>query len=260
MNDRRLRRMTESLRAGLPDLRRRGGALAWRTFELARAEIAILATICVLAGGLWAFINLADEVSEGETEGFDRAVLLAFRNPADAADPVGPPWFEEMVRDVTALGSNFVLTLVTLSVIGYLLLAKKHGAALLVLVSVGGGTILGTLLKIAFERPRPDLVPHGAEVYTASFPSSHAMLAAVTYLTLGALLARLEVKRRVKVFFLALSVLVTILVGLSRIYLGVHWPTDVLAGWAVGAAWGMAVWLVALWLQRSGSVEQTNTA
>jgi undecaprenyl-diphosphatase len=91
-----------------------------------------------------------------------------------------------------------------------------------------------------------------------SFPSNHAMGSAVTYLTLGALLARLEVKPRVKGYFLVISVLLTVLVGLSRIYLGVHWPTDVLAGWSVGAAWAMGVWLVALWLQRRGKVEQVD--
>jgi undecaprenyl-diphosphatase len=81
------------------------------------------------------------------------------------------------------------------------------------------------------------------------------MLSAVTYLTLGALLARLQVRRREKYYFLAISLILTALVGLSRVYLGVHWPTDVLAGWSVGAAWAMFVWLLALWLQRRGDVE-----
>jgi undecaprenyl-diphosphatase len=143
----------------------------------------------------------------------------------------------------------------TLSVVGYLLLVGKRGAALLVFVSVAGGALLGDLLKLAFQRPRPDLVPHGVDVFTASFPSNHAMLSAVTYLTLGALLARLEKRRRIKLYFLALSVFLTIIVGLSRVYFGVHWPTDVIAGWSVGAAWAMAVWLVALILQRRGKVE-----
>jgi undecaprenyl-diphosphatase len=242
----------------MPSLTRRGQDLFIRTAQLARAELAMLATIFVGAGGIWTFLTLADEVSEGETEHFDRAIVVAMRNPADLSDPLGPRWFEEMVRDVTALGSMFVLAFITAAVIGFLLLIRKHGAALLVLVSVVGGSLLGDLLKLIFERPRPDLVPHGAEVYTMSFPSNHAMGAAVTYLTLGALLARLEVKRRVKGYFLVLSVLLAVLVGLSRIYLGVHWPTDVLAGWSVGAAWAMGVWLVALWLQRRGKVEQID--
>ncbi len=243
------------LRDALPALGRRGFALAAKTLALARAELAILATICAVAGGIWAFVAIADEVGEGETEAFDRAVLIALRDPADLSDPLGPLWFEEAVRDVTALGGNIVLAFMTLAVIGFLLLIRNRGAALLVFASVAGGTLIGYLLKGMFDRPRPDLVAHGAAVYTASFPSNHAMLSAVTYLTLGALLARLEVRRRVKAYFLALSAILTLAVGLSRIYLGVHWPTDVLAGWCVGAAWAMAVWAMALWLQRRGRVE-----
>ena len=243
------------LRTAISALRGHGFALASRTFALARAELAVLAAICAVAGGIWAFVAIAEEVGEGETEAFDRAVLVALRNPADLADPLGPLWFEEAVRDVTALGGTIVLAFMTLAVTGFLLLVRNRGAALLVFASVTGGTLIGYLLKGMFERPRPDLVAHGAAVYTASFPSNHAMLSAVTYLTLGALLARLELRWRVKAYFLALSAILTLAVGVSRIYLGVHWPTDVLAGWCVGAAWAMAVWAVALWLQRRGRVE-----
>jgi undecaprenyl-diphosphatase len=218
----------------------------------------LLAALFVAAAGVWTFVELADDVREGDTQAFDRAVILALRNPSDLSDAIGPVWFEGLVRDVTALGSNFVLTFVTLAVIGFLVLARVYGAALLVLVSVAGGALLGTMLKSFMARPRPDLVPHGVDVFTASFPSNHAMLSAVTYLTLGALLARLEFRRRVKFYFLSISVVLTVLVGLSRIYLGVHWPTDVLAGWSIGAAWAMGVWVVALWLQRRGAVEQTG--
>jgi undecaprenyl-diphosphatase len=254
-----LRRIADALRWRLPPIGRHGLRLASRGLGLAKAELAVLAAIFVVAGGLWSFVNLADEVREGETQAFDRTIMLALRHTTDISDPLGPPWLEEMARDVTALGSGFVLTFVSLAVIGFLLLSGKRGAALLVLVSVAGGALLGDALKLGFDRPRPDLVPHRVEVYTASFPSNHAMLSAVTYLTLGALLARLEVKRRVKYYFLTLSALLTALVGVSRIYLGVHWPTDVLAGWSVGAAWAMAVWLVALWLQRRGRVERMGT-
>jgi undecaprenyl-diphosphatase len=245
---------TRHFRLGAPGLQR-GTELAWRVFAYARAEFALLFVLFLAAGGLWAFVNLAGEVREGETERFDRAVMLALRDPANLSDPLGPRWLEEMVRDVTALGGTLVLNFVTIAVIGFLLLTRRRGAALLVAVSVGGGTFIGVLLKFFFQRARPDLVPHGAEVYTASFPSNHAMLSAVTYLTLGALLARLQVSRAAKAYFLGLAVLLTVMIGASRVYLGVHWPTDVLAGWSIGAAWAMGVWLVALWLQRRGAVE-----
>jgi undecaprenyl-diphosphatase len=149
---------------------------------------------------------------------------------------------------------------VTLAVIGFLVLLRRRSAALLVAVSVGGGTALSSLLKLGFQRPRPDLVPHAVEVYTASFPSGHAMLSAVTYLTLGALLMRVQPLWRVKFYILALAVLATLLVGTSRVYLGVHWPTDVLAGWCVGAFWALLCWLGALRLQRTGRVGMARQA
>ena len=128
------------------------------------------------------------------------------------------------------------------------------------LAAVGGGIVLSSLLKAGFERPRPELVPHGSLVYTASFPSGHSMMAAVVYLTLGALLARAQPRRRLKVYLLALAVLVTVAVGISRVYLGVHWPTDVLAGWTIGGAWALLWWAVALGLQRRGRIEPEEEA
>ena len=185
----------------------------------------------------------------------DSVFLLALRNPQDLADPIGPSWLEEAARDITGLGGYAVLTIVALATLAYLLLAGKRGAALLVLGAVVGGMLLSTGLKLGFERPRPDLVPHGARVYTASFPSGHAMLSAITYLTLGALLARVQEGRHIQAFLMGLAVFITLLVGVSRVYLGVHWPSDVLAGWAVGAAWAALCWFVALQLQRRGKVE-----
>lgn len=111
-------------------------------------------------------------------------------------------------------------------------------------------------LKMGFDRVRPDLVPHGSFVYTASFPSGHALMSAVTYLTLGALLASVHSPARVKAYFLAVAMVLTLLVGVSRVYLGVHWPTDVAAGWSVGAAWALMSWLLMRWLQKRGGVER----
>ncbi|MBW8268055.1 phosphatase PAP2 family protein [Caldovatus aquaticus] len=223
-------------------------------------ELRALLGVLAAALALLAFFALAEAVLEGETRAFDRAVLLALRARADPSDPAGPRWLEEAARDVTALGSTAILGFATLAVAGYLALARRRAAARLVLVAVAGGALLSSLLKLGFERPRPDLVPHAAAVYTASFPSGHAMLSAVTWLTLGALLMRIEPRRRVKAYVLAMAVLTTLLVGASRIYLGVHWPTDVLAGWSLGAAWALLCWLVALRLQRRGRVEPDGPA
>lgn len=225
--------------------------------RMMRMELTILLAIVLVAGGVWGFIGLAEEVLDGDTHAFDERLLLALRtNPTDLGDPIGPPWFEEMMRDFTALGGFGFLTLLTTSVVGYLILSGKRKAALLVLVTVVGGMLLSIALKQGFSRPRPDLVPHGSIVLTASFPSGHSMLAATTYLTLGALLTRLQPNPRLKIYLLTIATVMTVLVGVSRVYLGVHWPTDVLAGWTAGAVWAALCWLAARWLQQRGAVEE----
>lgn len=219
------------------------------------AEIGTLAALMAAALALLAFAAIADEVMEGETHRWDEAVLRAFRNPADPADPLGPRWLEIMFVDITSLGSTTVLTLISLVVVGFLVIERKRATALLVVISVAGGSALSLALKSGFDRPRPDLVAHLVDVHTLSFPSGHAMLSAVTYLTLGALLARSQPKRRIRIYILSVAVLLTLMIGFSRIFLGVHWPTDVLAGWCVGSAWALLCWLVALHLQRKGDIE-----
>lgn len=222
---------------------------------LARLEWGFLAGLALATGALWGFMEVADAVREGGTRSIDRSLLLALRNPADAADPWGPRWFEEMMRDFTALGGMAVLTFFTAAAIGYLLLDGKRHAALAVFIAVAGGQVLSTFLKLGFDRPRPDLVPHEAFVMTASFPSGHSMMAAVTYLTLGAMLARVGARLPHKVYVLALALLLTVTVGASRVYLGVHWPSDVIGGWAVGAGWALLCWSAMRRLQRRGRIE-----
>lgn len=221
-------------------------------------EIGPFLSLSALAFFAWGFVELAGDVVEGDTHALDSAILLSMRNPADVTDPLGPPWFEEAARDITGLGGYTVLTIMTLGAVLYLLLARKRAAAFFVVAAIVGGMLLSTGLKLGFERPRPDLVPHATQVYTASFPSGHAMLSAVVYLTLGSLLTRLQQRRRIKAFFIGMAVFLTLLVGASRIYLGVHWPSDVLAGWCVGAAWASLCWFIALQLQRRGQVEQPD--
>lgn len=222
---------------------------------LRRGDFVLLTVVGLLAAGMWAFIELAEEVFEGGTESFDRRILLAMRTSGDVDDPLGPRWLEEMGRDFTALGGVGVLTAVSLTVVAYLLLQQRAKTVLFVFASVGGGILISHLLKDFFDRPRPDLVPHGSIVYTASFPSGHSMLSAVTYLSLAALLARTHKRRVEKVYFILVAVVLTAVVGVSRVYLGVHWPTDVLAGWTAGSFWALLVWTVARWLQHRGKIE-----
>jgi undecaprenyl-diphosphatase len=152
---------------------------------------------------------------------------------------------EEAARDLTALGSTIVLALVTLATVLFLLLIRKSREALFVFLAVGGGQLLSSLLKLGVDRPRPDLVSHLVHVQTLSFPSGHAMMSAVTYLTLGSILARIVPGSAARIYVLGLAVLISLVVGASRVYLGVHWPSDVLAGWCAGFAWAMLCWLIA---------------
>jgi len=225
------------------------------TGRFARHHLTSLALL-VLGVGTLVFLGIADEMREGDTLRFDRGLLLALRAPGDPGDPLGPAWVEEMFRDFTALGGIGVLGLLTVASIGYLWLLDLRRVAWFLLLAIVGGLLLSLALKSGFQRPRPDLVSHGSMIYTSSFPSGHSMLAAVVYLTGGALLAMVHNARRVRIYLIGCSILATLLVGVSRVYLGVHWPSDVLAGWAAGAAWAAACWLAARWFQEQGRIER----
>jgi undecaprenyl-diphosphatase len=215
----------------------------------------ILGALLLLATAVWTFVKIAGEVVAGDTQHFDEAILLALRRPGDPAHPLGPDWLLEMARDVTAFGGVVGIALVSGGVLGFLALARKWRAAALVLASVVGGLLVSVALKHFFARDRPAVVPHFDQVYTSSFPSGHSMLSAVTYLTLGALLARYTHDRPLKIYFLGVATGLSLIIGLSRIYLGVHYPSDVLAGWCAGIAWALLCAVVARWLQRRGEVE-----
>lgn len=209
--------------------------------------------------GFWTLAELADEVIEGSTRNLDRDLLLLLRTAGDHGNPIGPAWIEEVIRDLTAIGGVAILTLTTLAVAGFFLLQNKFATTLYLLSSVGGGLLISSTAKAFFDRPRPELVPYDAFVNTSSFPSGHSMMAAVVYLTLGVLVARTLPQRRLKVYVLSLAVIATLLVGISRVYLGVHWPTDVLAGWLAGFLWASVCMLGARYLARRGSVEPAAT-
>jgi undecaprenyl-diphosphatase len=217
-------------------------------------------SVLSIAALLFAFGLIAQEVVEGEPLAFDRTVMLAFRDAANPSIPIGPPWLLEAARDVTSLGSTVVLGIILFAVVGYLLLDRKRTAAWLMLGAVLGGVALNDFLKFAFARPRPDFVTPAVQVFTSSFPSGHAALSAIAYLTLGAILARTHASVRIRIYLMSLAAIVTGLVGLSRVYLGVHYPTDVLAGWCVGTAWAMGCWALMTWLQRPGGIEPPGRA
>lgn len=218
-------------------------------------ELRWLLFLAGLVCAVWALAALIDEVIEGATSDIDRDILLALRTEGDLSDPIGPGWVEEMGRDLTALGGVAVLTLATASVALYFLMRHRTSSMLFLLSAVGGGIAISSIAKDVFDRPRPELVPYGSYVHTASFPSGHSMMAAVAYLSLGVLIARVQPSRRLKAFIILIAVMLTVLVGISRVYLGVHWPTDVLAGWLAGAAWAAICFAVAQYLGRRGNIE-----
>lgn len=229
----------EDDRMDLPEQRR------WK-----RLEATSLFVLVVIAVAIWGFLELADYAREGNTAELDRSLLLALRTEGDPSDPIGPPWFEVFVRDITALGGLGPLAIFTTAVVGYLVLSGRRKAAVLLAVSILGGAMLSFGLKELFGRVRPDVVPHLTRVSTASFPSGHAVLSTVVYVTLGSMLAPAQ-RGRLRVYVIAVAFMLASLVGVSRVYLGVHWPSDVAAGFAVGSAWAGMTWLIDRRLQKS---------
>ena len=244
---RRQRRWSLS-RLGLGNLKRR---------ELTLLFVGLGACLLLLV-----FLMLAGEVIEGDTQAFDTKILQALRHSDDPSRPIGPPWMEESLLDLTAIGGPTVLGLVVLAVIGFLLLQTRFRTALFVAATWLSGEIVNSAMKHAFNRPRPTIVPHLREVFSTSFPSGHAMESAIVYLTLGTILMRVADSRLTKVYCLGIAVLLTVLVGTSRVYLGVHYPTDVLGGWIIGFVWASICWLVEERFEASAGIaeEKAKTA
>lgn len=203
----------------------------WKRW-LARPDFVLLGAFLLFACSAWVFVELAEAVTEGETHRADRFVLAFF---ADSGR--WPHWLVASVTDLTALGGTTVLTLVTVGCAAYLGLARRLPAALWLVSAVIGGVLLSNGLKLLFQRPRPDVFEPLVEVSTASFPSGHAANSAIVFLTLAAILARVHSNRTLRIYVVAVGIVLTVLVGVSRVVLGVHWPSDVLGGWSLGAGW-----------------------
>jgi undecaprenyl-diphosphatase len=212
-----------------------------------------VALFAVLTLGVFAFLAIADEMAEGELRKIDEWLFLGLRTAGDPSQPLGPAWLQETALEITAIGGFPLIVLTLVAVAGFFIVTKRYGAALYAVLSVGSGALLSQTLKQYYGRPRPDLVDHLDVVHTLSFPSGHALVTTVAYLTLASIVIGFLESRRARIYVLSVAVLVAVIVGVSRVYLGVHWPSDVAAGWALGAAWASFSWLIVHFLTRNKS-------
>jgi undecaprenyl-diphosphatase len=218
-------------------------------------ETATFLNLCIAACCGWIFLRLVSKMQGGATKRLDEYVLRILRHKDNPALPRGPRWLPQVSQDVTSLGSGTNLTLASGIAVGFLCLQRRFRAAGFLIVSLGSGLMLSHLLKNFFLRERPTVVPHLTHFDPGSFPSGHSMGAALVYLTLGGIISRQTRRLLSKAYFLSVALVLTVSVGISRLYLGVHFPSDVLAGWAIGSLWSTMCTQTARWLQRGGTVE-----
>ena len=206
----------------------------------------------IAVAGLCGFVLLAALMRNDLLTAFDNSIILALRSAPD--DPIGPPWFEAAMIDITALGSFTVLSIVSVIVFAALVLERHGKAALFLLGSLVSGTLVANGAKAIFSRARPDVVEPFASTFTSSFPSAHATVGMLAYLVLAAFAIRFIPRHELRRLMILCAVAIGLLIGVSRVYLGVHWPSDVLAGWSLGAAWASLCWLAAHYLDRQRGI------
>jgi undecaprenyl-diphosphatase len=222
-------------------------ASIWRggVATIRKLELGVLVAGLVLTLSLLLFVRIAHEIREENSGSFDRWAVTALRNPDDPSRAWGPDWLRHLGRDITSLGSGGVLVIVVLATVVGLGVGKKYRSMVLVAGATLGGLAMNLLMKGWFARERPEYAVYAEIMGTSSFPSGHTMNAAVVYLTLGMFVARLVKRRSLQIYVFGAAVVLTLLVAFSRVYLGAHYPTDVLAGSCAGFAWATAWWLVA---------------
>lgn len=214
------------------------------------SEVSFLFILLGMLLSLFLFIQIADAVHDKETYSIDNEILLMFRSSEDISKPLGPERFQYIVRDITSLGSSTLLTIISLIVVIYLGLKKETRSIIYVLSAAIGGGILVQILKILFARPRPEIAGQLVSEITMSFPSGHSAMSAVVYLSIAVLISRIESLYKTRVFIITTALAISFIVGISRIYLGVHYPTDVIAGWMIGLFWALLCWFVAVIIEK----------
>ncbi len=209
-------------------------ALPHRHPPIDRRRAAVLAVLCWAGFGLVAYL-----VTNGLTDSFDTWGLLSYRT-ADTLAFGGPERVFEAVRDVTALGGIFLRTLFALGAVAALLFLRLKREAVLFFITIASGWAVSGALKVLVGRERPELVPHLASAGGGSFPSGHSFGSALVYIGMALAFASLSDRQPVRLSIVAAAVIVSMMVAWSRVLLGVHYPTDVIAGWLGGAGWALA--------------------
>ncbi len=223
-------------------------------FENNKVEIKVLLWIFIIVIGTLIFILIANKVNEGKTKHFDLMILKSLRVQDNLHQPAGPEWVELAMRDITSLGGGTVVVIITIVVVGFLILQKNYNAMWLILLATIGGALVSLGLKELIGRERPPLIFHLVYVDSLSFPSGHSMISAVVYLTQAFLLARIRKKKSTRVYIITVALILTFLIGISRVYLGVHYPTDVLAGWSIGFAWAFLCWFIVWYIMERKTI------
>jgi undecaprenyl-diphosphatase len=215
----------------------------WVWPRLKALEARTLTAIMLIAAGLLAFLRLGDAVRAGRTLDVDRRIILALRDPANPGQPRGSFWTRDILHDLTALGGVAVLTLTVIVAVIFLWVNGRRRHASVLLGTVLAATFVGQLIKGAYNRPRPDLVAHGDYFSQSSFPSGHSEIATVVWMTLALIIASLERPRVGKATAFIVCSFISLTAGATRVYFGVHWPSDVLGGWIIGAGWALIAWI-----------------
>jgi undecaprenyl-diphosphatase len=200
-----------------------------RDFRLA-VGVFLFGGAIVAVAGIFAFVWVAVHVERGATQSLDDAIMRWM-----GTHRIG--WLELAFAQITLLGTGIVVLMIVGVAALFLWLTRHKYSALLLLVATGGGIALNNLLKLAFDRPRPQLFPWAATALSSSFPSGHAMSSTIVYVTVAYLAARLQHRRGARWVTMILAAVVVLLVCASRVYLGVHYPSDVAAGIVIGLAW-----------------------
>lgn len=227
---------------------RRSDHSDWRALARREREIVvlvILAAVCVLL-----FRLIAEIVEQGRADAFDLGLLKALHPDGLRHDTLGSIWANIGAHDLSAMGSISVLAFIVVLGFGLFLGVNRRREAVMLFLAFGGGLVMTVGLQALFHRSRPPLTPEEAAGLNASFPSGHALLSATVYLTLGTLIGRFAERRFVRFYALGTAAVLTVIIGVSRIFLGIHWCTDVLAGWCVGLAWALTWRAIALVWER----------